>query len=68
MSRIVEHRFHVCCEDCGLIDAYPSLIEAKVRATSAANGSHSDCKTIVIYDSMAHIGKPQLLSKYGEPL
>ena len=68
MTKTVDHRFHVCCDECGLIDAYPSLVEAKMRAISATNGSHSNCKRIVIFDSMAHIGKPQLYTKVGSPI
>ena len=62
-----DNRFHVGCSCCGMIDTYPSLIEAKSRAVSARNGLHSDCEDITIFDTMAHIGKPQLYEVDGVP-
>ncbi len=60
-----DNRFHVCCDYCGLIDAYPSLVEAKIRAIGARDGSHKECEEIVIFDSMAHYGKPELYTATG---
>lgn len=61
------NRFQVTCETCGFIDSYPSLVESKVRAISAHDGSHNDCGLIEIFDLMAHIGKPELYSYKGIP-
>ncbi len=62
-----DHRFHVDCETCGHLNAYPSLAEAKARAISAHDGNHRDCGLVEIFDSMAHIGKPELYSYKGIP-
>ncbi len=62
-----DHRFQVGCSYCGMIDAYPSLVEAKVRAVSARDGLHKDCWDITIFDAMAHIGRPQLYEANGAP-
>ena len=62
-----DNRFHVTCGYCGMIDTYPSLVEAKVRAVSVKGGSHKDCEDITIFDTMAHIGKPELYEADGTP-
>jgi len=67
MSNTPSHRFHVTCETCGFLDGCQSMVEAKVRSTSAHDGRHKDCGLIEIYDSMAQIGRPELYSYNGVP-
>lgn len=61
-----DDRFHVTCSLCGFLCGESSLYNAKRAAQTAEINHNTESEHIEIYDSMAHIGKPDLYNAYGE--
>lgn len=58
-------RFEISCSCCGVLDYYAKLEDALEQARYFDEFPHKDCEDVMVYDRMAHIGRPDLYNTDG---
>ena len=59
------HRFEISCSYCGVLDHYRKLDGAIEQAKYFKEFPHEACEDVMVFDRMAHRGKPELYNVDG---
>lgn len=59
-----DYRFEVSCNYCGVLE-YCTTLEHALRTAKNCEPDHKYCSDIMVFDLMAHKGKPEIYNPEG---
>lgn len=61
-----DERYEVSCSHCGVL-AYEPFKRKALRMAQRQKVRHEFCEEILVYDRMAHVGRPEIFAADGTP-